>query len=510
MIASEVAESQWLQLTEMIAQCTGLHFPRDRRDDLVRGIAASAPDFGFDDLAACVRWLLSTPPDKARVDVLATHLTIGETYFFRDTHTINALAQDILPELIRTRRGRGQRLRIWGAACCTGEEPYTLAILLHQLLPDLPDWHVTITATDINPRFLGKAATGVYGEWSLRSTPARVRERYFVSTSKGRYALIPEIRRMVRFERLNLASDTYPSLALDTNAMDVILCRNVLMYLTSSQMRRVIVNLHRSLIEGGWLAVSPSEASQALFPQFATVNFPGAIVYRKTQDALLLERPMAIPGGATEDAPTTTTVPPAVLLPSSPPSWSWSDPVPGVSVPALHEDFPVRAPSTPYAVAESLYQQGRYAEASERLIALVGDAGATPAVYSLLVRVLANDGRLTDALSWCNRWIAGAKLDAAARYLHAIVLMENGDPVAARSSLQQAIYLQPDMVLAHFALGNLARSGGDSAQASRHFGNALELLARHQRDDLLPEADGLTAGSLAETITALRQLEGVR
>ena len=140
MSLSEVRESQWSQLTELIAERMGLHFPRERWGDLQRGLAGAAQELGFEDAAACVTCLLSAPPTKAQLQVLASHLTIGESYFFRDRQTLEAFADNILPELIRARRGRDQRLRIWSAACCTGEEPYSLAILLHQRLPDLREW----------------------------------------------------------------------------------------------------------------------------------------------------------------------------------------------------------------------------------------------------------------------------------------------------------------------------------------------------------------------------------
>ena len=152
MMLREVREAQWSpqwsQLSELIAEKMGLHFPRERRDDLQRGLAGAAEEFGFEDAAACVGWLLSAPLTKAQLQVLASHLTIGETYFFRDKQTLEALAGSILPELIRARRGGEQRLHIWSAACCTGEEPYSLAILLHKMLPDLQDWQVTIRSEE--------------------------------------------------------------------------------------------------------------------------------------------------------------------------------------------------------------------------------------------------------------------------------------------------------------------------------------------------------------------------
>lgn len=453
----------------------GLHFPGERLTDLRRGLAAAAEEFGFDDVGACADWLLSAPLTRAQLEILAGHLTVGETYFFRDRRTFETLGSRVLPGLIDARRRREQRLRLWSAACCTGEEAYSLAILLHQILPDLAGWHVTILATDINARFVRKAVAGVYGEWSFRDVPDGFKERYFSRTTDGRYAVQPEIKQLVTFEHLNLAEDVYPSLATDTNAMDVIFCRNVLMYFTPRQISKVVGHLHHALVDGGWLAVSPSETSQELFSQFQTHNFPGVILYQKS------------------DAP-------ARKLPES-----W---VPPAAAPWRPEPAPTPAPPTPAVEsaprvsAASLYEQGRYGEAVDVLLASCAAQPPRHEAYSLLARALANQGRLADALIWCDRWVAAHKMDAAAHYVRAAVLLELGQPDEARSALQRCLYLESTFVLAHFALGHLAGSRGHDVQAGKHFANALQLLSRLSADDVLPESDGLTAGRLVETIIA--------
>jgi chemotaxis protein methyltransferase CheR len=159
----------------------------------------------------------------------------------------------------------------------------------------------------------------------------------------------------------------------------------------------------------------------------------------------------------------------------------------------------------PATVAQSHYQQGRYAEAAQTLLASFARHAPGAEAFSLLARALANLGRLDDALTWCERWTAADKLDPAGHYLRALVLLEQGEPEPARSSLQRAIYLDPDFVLAHFALGNLARSRGKSGEADRHFTNALHLLRHRPPDDLLPESDGLTAGRLTESMTSMME-----
>lgn len=499
MVHSAVTETNWSRVGEFITENMGLHFPPERRQDLQRGLKAATEEFGMEDVATCVDWLLSTPLSTAQLQVLASHLTVGETYFFREQKTLDALAGIILPKLIHSRRGRDQQLRIWSAACCTGEEPYSLAMMLHQLIPDLQEWRISILATDINTRFLQKASGGVYGEWSFRATPPMFKDRYFHREEKGRYSILPEIKHLVTFAHLNLVDHVFPSLTTNTNAMDLIFCRNVLMYFTPPQAQKVIQRLHHSLIKDGWLAVSPTEGTQATFSQFVPVSFPGTVLYQKG-DLRERDKRLWTPAPVEEAKETFTfsfeaLVTPVPPLPAAPPS-----PAPAPVVEAT--------PPLPLAVAAELYQQGRYADAVETLLATVVEgAPLDPQVLSLLTRSLANHGRLADALVWSERWVAASKLDSASHYLRAVVLQELGDAEQARRSLQRSIYLHPEFVLAHFALGNLARHGGRREEADRHYQNALNLLRGAPPEELLPESDGLTNGRLMEIISSILEIE---
>jgi chemotaxis protein methyltransferase CheR len=485
-----VSDALSTRLSEFIAEKMGLHFPPERWTDLQRGLEGMAKEFDFSNAAECISWLLQGPLSRAQILALAGHLTVGETYFFREKRTFEVLADSVLPELIRLRRNRGRRLRLWSAACSTGEEPYSLAILLHQLIPDLANWNVTILATDINQKFLRKAAGGVYGDWSFRESPSGFRERYFHPVGNGRYEIAPEVKKLVTFAQVNLVEEFYPTLATDTNAMDVIFCRNVLMYFTPAQAAKVVHNLRCALVEDGWLAVSPCEASQTLFSRFAPANFPGAILYRKHAEQV------------------------QIAPPRPPPLWSEPAPfaTPAFEMPLLEkqpaeEPCQPTAPPTPFAVAKSLYNQGRYADAAETLLnSIAARAPPNPPVFSLLVRALANQGELAEALEWCDRWVAADKLDASGHYLRAVVLQELGDREQSRRSLQRAVYLRPDMALAHFALGNLSRAGGRNDEADKHFTNASRLLKACQPEDVIPESDGLTAGRLMEIISSFAAL----
>ncbi|MES2187544.1 MAG: CheR family methyltransferase [Pseudomonadota bacterium] len=483
-LAPPVPETLWDRLGDFVAANLGLHFPPSRRADLRRGFSAAAAAFGFDDVEACLHWLLAQAPTPARLAVLAGHLTIGETYFFRDQPALDALASGVLGPLIEARRHQGRRLRLWSAGCSTGEEAYTLAILLHRLLPDLAQWDVSVLATDVNGEALRRAEAATYGEWSFRGAPSWLKPRYFMASGPdegggtaaaavlgqgGRYTVIPAIRDMVRFGYHNLATpEGAPGVAPgpDTGGMDVVLCRHVLMYFEPSLLPAAVAHLRSCLRDTGWLATSPSEASRALFPGFAAVEFPGAILFRREEAAAAGHVPAF-------------SLPVAPLLP--------------VAQPAVVP----RAEAGPQEVLLQEAQKEAQKEARKE----------TQTQARTQARALADQGRFVDALRWCDQWLADDKLAAGAHHLRAMVLIEQGERDAARSALQKALYLVPGFVLAHFALGQLDLQRGAEDAARRHFARAEHALRGLAPDELVPESDGLTAGALAHT---LRQLAAQR
>ena len=244
------------KLSESIESHIGLHFPPARLNDLDRGIRAAAHHLGYDDVDRFVEWLLSATLSQSQIETLAGYLTIGETYFFRDKRAFEILATNIVPEILEANRGRNQKLRIWSAGCATGEEPYSLAMMMAGILPDKKDWSISILATDISPFCLKKAAQGVYGEWSFRETPKWVKDKWFIFRDRL-YEVAPFIKEMVTFSSLNLADDCYPAIYNQTDAMDIIFCRNVLMYFSRERAISIIEKLARCLTNGGWLVIGP-------------------------------------------------------------------------------------------------------------------------------------------------------------------------------------------------------------------------------------------------------------
>lgn len=482
-----------LQTLAVVEQRLGLHFPASRRTELANLLAKTVSEAA----AQNVDWVgpleRGDMPDEV-AQLLARHLTVGETYFFREPGTLDVLERQILPELVRQRADGSRQLRLWSAGCCTGEEPYTLAMILERLLPDIGGWDIHILATDLNQDFLDRAAQGVYRDWSFRQTLPGIKERFFRETRPGTYVLNPRTQARVTFARLNLAKDDYPSPRVDTGRMDVILCRNVLMYFSDRQAQAVMHRLHRSLTPSGWLAVSPTEHALRRTPGFRSVHFEGAFLYQKTNDA---DTPQASPTPAPtlfSPAPTSLLSPSLATSRQSPPA----KPVPDT------RPTPTIGPSPSGSdLALELFRQDRHEECELAIKQVLQTSPADPVALGLRARLIANRGQLADALHACDVALGVDKMNPSLHCLRARILEELGRQGEADAALRRVLYLEPSSIPAHFGLGNLALHQDKKAQARRSFTHVLDLLQGLQPDAELPDMDGLTAGRLSAVTRAL-------
>jgi chemotaxis protein methyltransferase CheR len=491
-MAGGMSDAMLARLSTHVASHMGLHFPRAKWHDLERAFSSAARELGFQDPRECANRFLTTPISQELVESMAGYLTVGETYFFRENRSFEIVTEEILPAIIRKRLGGEQRLRIWSAGCATGEEPYSMAILLHRMENTLKEWNICILATDINPKALRKARAGIYTGWSFRNPPDWLKKNYFKKGVDGTLTIRSSIKKMVDFSSLNLVADFYPSLPSDTNAMDVIFCRNVLMYFTPELAGKVVERFHRSLVEGGWLIVSPCEASHIHYPGFKTVNFRDATFFRKEGPAAMLR----VTNGSQ----------PEVLFSPSPCSLSQPPPtkVPAPPLEALAVLRPfIAVEQTDFEEALVLYERGFYQEAEIRLAPLLVPNQESIRANVLLCRIRANQGRLDEALILVDAAIAADKIDPGLHYLRAMIFQEQGEDHEAGASLRRALYLDQKLVLAHVAQANLAMRQGRPKEFQKHLENALSILGEYQPDEIIPESEGMTAGRLMKSIRAM-------
>jgi chemotaxis protein methyltransferase CheR len=211
------------------------------------------------------------------LEVLAARLTSGETYFFSDTPQIEALREVVLPDLI-ARRATDRRLCVWSAGCSTGEEPYTLAMLIRELLPTPRTWDIHLVASDINREAIEVARLGVYADRSFRDPPGKIQTRY-IARSDTRWQVSDLVLRMVRFATLNLASDP-PPFPSDVAAVDLIVCRGVTMDFHELAAQRLYQRFARALTPSGWLVLGPFDPPPMARLGFERVLLEGALLWR--------------------------------------------------------------------------------------------------------------------------------------------------------------------------------------------------------------------------------------
>jgi chemotaxis protein methyltransferase CheR len=456
---------------------TGIVFPPDRLRNLesvahrlmARSKHASPPLF-----------LERLRADTALLDELVACITVGETYFFREPAHFAHLRDEIVPRLLNL-RGADHTLRAWSAGCATGEEPYSLAILLEEL--GLAK-QASILATDISCAALTAARAGIYGTWSLRNEGARLAGPY-LGRAGHRLQIAERFRQRVTIAHLNLAEDVYPRFSTGIWGMDVILCRNVLIYFDADTVRSVAKRLFASLAEGGYLIIGPSDPLLSAHAPFETLTTAAGLIYRKPPGTA---RPAAVaePSAAASIA---ITSPELALAPFS---------VPEISA------QPVVQACDPVEDAREAFARGDHA----RVVALTHSRLADSRAAALCLRALANMGNGQSAMAKAAQAVERHPTSTELAYLSAIILLGLAHYRDAERALKRVIFLDRELAIAHFTLGMTQHRLGDRTGAARAFRNARELAAQLPVDEPLPLCEGESAGRLAAAAAAqMAQLE---
>jgi chemotaxis protein methyltransferase CheR len=473
----------------LIVRLLGLQFSDDKLDFLRDVLRQRVLESRQDSATAYLQRLESGGLGREELGRLAEALTVTETFFFRNQDHFMALADLALPARIRARRGE-QRLRILSAACASGEEAYTLAMLLEDKFPELQSWDVRLTGVDINPAMLAKATRGLYTPWSLRDTPAEARERHFTMEGSD-FRVRADIRARVAFEARNLAEPN-PDL-WQPNSYDIIFCRNMIMYLAPDVAADLVGRMAKALAPGGFLFLGYAETLRGLSQDFQLCHTHNTFYYQRLEEGQ--RQPLA--SGWTQAARSPAH---ATLAPAWDPSLTWMDAIQQASeriaglaeragkVPvAAAAGSPVKqaAPAWSLAPALDLLRGERFAEALEALQGLPEDSDMDADVLLLRAVLLTNLGRMADAEAASRRLLRQSDLNAGAHYVLALCREQAGDLAAAEDEDRTAVYLDAAFAMPCLHLGLLARRAGDSARARRHLEAALGLLAREDASRVL-------------------------
>jgi chemotaxis protein methyltransferase CheR len=485
-ILSGVTEEEFGQFRDYLSVKTGLTLRSEKKGELLdllsRRMAKLAPQMTFE---RYFRVLQSEGDLGAELRALVARLTVGETHFFRNRPQFDALRNVVLPELIRKRRDKVKRLRFWSAGCSTGEEPYSLAMLLVELLPDIEDWSVVILATDINMESLATAKEGFYRNWSFREVDEFYRRRFFTEEEKG-WRISPQVREMVTFRYLNLAEDTYPAGFTLTDRQDMIVCRNVMIYFNVDLSLAVTGRFYRCLEEGGYLLVGHSEHSEMVHSRFRRKMLGSAILYCRAADGEYWEKGLKLRFRGSGRKP-------ADLVPHH----TGDEKRKGVQRPADTEE------TVRFEEAVRLYQEMSF-EDSLKLFreTLLLNPGNERARY-MAALIAANCGDIDEAEKDVSLILENNPLHLEATYLQSLVCRVRGDDAGEVAALKKTIYLNSDFVLGHFQLGVFYLREDREDDAKRSLNNVLRILEGRAEEDFVGGVDGLTVGRLKSTVIGM-------
>jgi chemotaxis protein methyltransferase CheR len=483
------------QFQATIAERLGLRFDDNRLTFLAELLVRRARE-----RHASVAAYLTTLSADAKLDgelgELARELTVGETYFFRHGDQFRALLEVALPERLSA-RAASRKLKLLSAGCASGEEPYSLAILLRERGIE-PGFEVSIQGLDLNPEALEKARRAVYSTWSLRETPAELRERWFERDGRD-FRLASSVREAVRFDQHNLILPA-PSL-LPKAYFDVVFCRNVLMYFTPEHAAQAVSQLAAALAPGGFLFLGHAETLRGLSHDFHLRHTHDTFYYQ------LKDGEQATSPSDTTRSPPRPSLAPAARAPASS-EWvgTWLDTVqrsserirelstPGeAALPSAELPEPVPAASD-LSRPLQLLRHERFAEALELLHPSNG--GADPAALLLRAALLAHQGALEEARQVCHDLLRLDDLNAGAHYLLALCCERRGENQQAAEHDRTAVYLDPGFAMPHLHLGLMARRRHETDAAKRELDRALLLLEREEESRLLLFGGGFTRSAL--------------
>jgi chemotaxis protein methyltransferase CheR len=432
--ASPIPPAAVSRIGELVRAQTRLSLRQKNLEAVERVAAQRATALGMRPATYVERLLCGMEP--AELEHFIAELTVGETHFFRGPPQFDALRRTIVPSLVE-RRGRRRAISALSAGCATGEEAYSLAIVLREGAPS-DDWQLAVTGVDLNGRFLQKAQAARYSAWSLRDVPDSVRRRYF-HVEGDTFLLSEDLRRLVSFRRQSLTEG--PLVEVGVRGLDLVVCQNVLYYLEPEVRPAVIASLVDTLAPGGFLLLGPVDHAGEV-PGCRAVPMGETVIFERTGAASVPPPPPGRTGSPWSSPP-------------PPPSARAS-----VAIPA-----PPRAPAPPPPTLE----------------------GAL---------ALANAGELGEALALVEAVLEDAPDEARAHLLQGLLLVELGGLDAALDAFRRCVYLDASMLLAHAGAAVAGMRLGRPDLVDRHAGRLRALAGGKDPGAPIEGWEGMTLGRL--------------
>jgi len=503
-LSSELKES----FNRLIANQTGLAIRQQDQTlfsqkilSRMKALKLSSPDNYYQLLAS------TTTASDQEWQILITLLTNNESYFFRDQAQLKVLEKYILPEIIK-RQASNKTIRICSAGCSTGEEPYSIAILLKEMIPNFRQWNITLLGIDINQVALDKAQKGIYGPWSFRGVKEEIKKQYF-SYLKDEYHLSPEIKKMVKFNKVNLVEKALAQTHSDLKNMDLIICRNVFIYFELSTIAKVIDDFYEALKPSGYFLTGHTELYGYNLRQFNAKIFPESLIYQRQDNPLnshksldltsinndhlsskqdLSKKDWAVPKEIIENKTANSD---QIELQPKKLGFNSTDQACRQSYIVNDHQKKIQRNETPtfneqvikresdqdlLQEAENLLKQDNYDLAIQQINQALQIQPQSFLAYYLLAKIHANLGKYEAAIRYCYQALQVDDFSVKPYYLLAHIAEEQGDLTEAKQMLKKIIYLDPSSVDAYLNLSQIYQQEGDAKRTIKMQQAAFNIL----------------------------------
>ncbi len=462
-----------------LQETSGLYFAPDRSQPLHLALWQRLQHRGYDSYREYFNLLKYHPEGRFELRELLDLITIGETYFFRNKAQFEVLLKYVLPEIVQRKRYLDSKcLRVWSAGCSGGDEAYSIAIAILEIVPSYEGWNISILGTDINRNELNRAKEGIYGERNINQLPKEYLDKYFDIRGSA-YLLRDKVKELVQFEYHNLASDPY--LHEKMREIDILFCRNVIIYFEGQTTQRVINNFYNCLAPQGYLFLGHTETLWQIANELERVEFPQAFIYQKRlstdQKGLL---PFVVVPEITSNGCASTNC-------KFTEGWVFSkDPMVEHRVKPDSMEESEKSSGLTELSSGLKEMESEYKENARDAFPLPPHLNVQDNIdvrtHLTRATLLANEARYQEAVDALIKVIGTDPLNIEAYYLLGILYCKKNEFKEAEAQFRKVIYLDRNSVLAYYNLGHIYLLQKKLNEAVREFRNAVGLIEKRSKD----------------------------
>lgn len=473
---------------KLLIEESGISFDKHGSQSLQFAIHERIQKRGHDSYQEFYNFLKFHPEGWLEIKELLDLVTIGETYFFRNSHQFDVLMRSVLPEIIQRKMySQDKSIRVWSAGCSTGDEPYSVAMAILELLPSYKSWNISILGTDINRNALNRAKEAVYKERTVSYLPEGYLDKYFRKIGAN-YILNDNVKKLVEFECHNLAKVSFVLEKMQN--LDIIFCRNVFIYFDSQAIRKVIEKFYECLNKDGYLFIGHAETLWEISNKFEVVMFPQTFIYKKALHPVkeeLIQPFIGVPEIKLEK-----------FIPHALAEEVKENPEVSVEPVEVIAKSLEAKPSEIKEELKSLYEQAvrffnekEYQKSLSLFDKIIARDKNHIRAYFVKATILANQGKYKEAIDELKKITEVDNLYTEAYYLLGVLFYKTEDFKGAEAQFKKVIYIDPGIVLAYFNLGNIYLYQKKLKDAIREFNNVIKLLKEKPKEEEIRFCEGL-------------------